>query len=224
MWAGKAFKHWLWGFWCGKTRWKWDLETRLLWAGVLSRHHPALNYETWLRNCADICCLSRECHDNVMKLSQSRRLSPHPDQDHEADKFLLRPGIAPNLYRQVWAQCWAPLWACYKDLNCRSPMILLDLMADNPNWIKQDKGAWDWFKIFDIIPSEPGHRRTVITSYFLFYIKTRSRLAASSHIQFLWCSHQQILSGKVIRPEWRRVILPPTPWWTLSMVSIMQPD
>ena len=137
---------------------------------------------------------------------------------------LLRPGIAPNLYRQVWAQCWAPLWACYKDLNCRSPMILLDLMADNPNWIKQDKGAWDWFKIFDIIPSEPGHRRTVITSYFLFYIKTRSRLAAYSHIQFLWCSHQQILSGKVIRPECRRVILPPTPWWTLSMVSILQPD
>ena len=38
-------------------------------------------------------------------------------------------------------------------------MILLDPIADNPNWIKQDKGAWDP-TILDIIPARPGHMMT----------------------------------------------------------------
>ena len=38
-------------------------------------------------------------------------------------------------------------------------MILLDPIADNPNWIKQDKGAWDP-DILDIIPARPGHMMT----------------------------------------------------------------
>ena len=40
-----------------------------------------------------------------------------------------------------------------------SHMILLDPIADNPNWIKQDKGAWDP-NILDIIPARPGHMMT----------------------------------------------------------------
>ena len=57
-------------------------------------------------------------------------------------------------------------------------MILLDPIADNPNWIKQDKGAWD-INMLDIIPGSAGHLMTwgshgrtqapLITSYFLFY-------------------------------------------------------